>query len=94
MRPIHGLSDSKIDQFVDDLVLIADLVDPPVASGISTDPDDDAVIAAAKLGRAAVLCTLDRHLHEPNARAYCAALGTEVLTDIDLLSRLRGAGKS
>jgi putative PIN family toxin of toxin-antitoxin system len=89
LRPVHGMTDEQIDQFVDDLVLVADLVDPHVVTGVSQDPDDDAVIAAAKLGRAQVLSTLDRHLHAKHSRAYCAALGIEVLTDVDLLSRLR-----
>lgn len=93
LRPIHGLSDDEIDQFVDDLVLIAELVDPPIESGISTDPDDDAVIAAAQAGRAEVLCTLDRHLHAERSRAHCAALGIDVLSDVELLARLRTADK-
>lgn len=89
LRPIHGLSDPEIDQFVDDLVLIAEAVDPPVTMGISTDPDDDAVLAAARTGRAEVLCTLDRHLHAERPRAHCAAHGIDVLTDVELLTRLQ-----
>jgi putative PIN family toxin of toxin-antitoxin system len=93
LRPLHGLSDGEIDQLMDDLVLIAELVDPPVASGISTDPDDNAVIAAAQAGRAEVLCSLDRHLHAKQCRAHCAALGIDVLTDVELLARLRTTDK-
>jgi predicted nucleic acid-binding protein len=37
-------------------------VDAPVAP-VSTDPDDNPIVAAALAGRADVLCTLDRHLN-------------------------------
>jgi putative PIN family toxin of toxin-antitoxin system len=89
LRPVHGLNDVEIDQYVDDLVMIADWIDPKVpASAVSRDPDDDPVIAAAIAGRVQALFTLDRHLLRSDVKDYLTARGIEVLGDLDLLSRL------
>lgn len=53
------------------------------------DPDDDPMVACAVYGRADVLCTLDRHLHVHDVRAYCAPFKIRVLTDAELLAELR-----
>lgn len=94
LRPIHGLSDDKITQYVADLVLVAEIVDPPAnAWAISSDPDDNPILAAALAGKVAAICTLDRHFHEPGVKAFCAVHRIEVLTDVELLARLRGGTK-
>jgi hypothetical protein len=41
------------------------------------------------LGGANVLCTLDRHFRDPQVLQYCAEHGIEVMSDIELLQRLR-----
>lgn len=56
---------------------------------VADDPDDDAVLLAAVEGRADVLCTLDRHLRTPEVREYCESRGITILTDAELLDRLR-----
>jgi predicted nucleic acid-binding protein len=67
------------------------MVAPPLTPTpvVSRDPDDDAVVATAVFGRADVLCTLDRHLLEPEVVAYCLARNISVLTDQQLRDRLR-----
>jgi putative PIN family toxin of toxin-antitoxin system len=92
LRKIHGLDDQRIDAYVQSVQSAALLVNPPsaaAASPVSTDPDDDPVIGTAIAGTAETLCTNDRHLHQPNVKAHCAAHGIQVLTDIELLRRLR-----
>jgi predicted nucleic acid-binding protein len=70
--------------------MVADVVDvASPAAAISSDPDDDPILAAAPPGQAHVICTLDRHLFQPRVLDFCAALGIEVLSDLDLLARLR-----
>lgn len=56
---------------------------------ISKDPDDNPIIETAVRGRATVLCTLDWHLRTPIVKEYCAEHKIEVMTDIELLRRLR-----
>ena len=58
---------------------------------ISSDPDDDPVIATELAGKADVLCTLDRHLNHKDVRSHCDAHGCRVLTDVVLLTLLREA---
>jgi putative PIN family toxin of toxin-antitoxin system len=94
LRKLHKLDDAKIDAYVQSVQSASLLVNPPAAAAaakISTDPDDDPVIATAVDGQAEVLCTRDRHLHHPTARAYCMSHGVQVLTDIELLQVLRAA---
>lgn len=94
MRPLHSLSDEEIEQFITDLVLVAYVVEPGGASlGISSDRDDDPILAAAYAGQAEVICTRDRHFHEPAVKEYCAANRIEILSDVELLARLRGGAK-
>ncbi len=94
MRPLHSLSDEEIDQFIMDLMLVADVVEPGGASlGVSSDRDDDPILAAAYAGQAEVICTRDRHFHEPAVKEFCAAHKIEILSDLELLAGLRGGAK-
>jgi predicted nucleic acid-binding protein len=91
VQKFHRLSLDGCREFVASVEQMAEHVelseDPGAA--ITTDPDDDPVIATALAGRADVLCTLDRHLHNPNMVSHCASLGIRILTDIELLDLLR-----
>jgi predicted nucleic acid-binding protein len=88
------MSDEVIDQFLQDLQAASLTVELPaesVVAGVTSDPDDDPIVATAVEASAEVLCTLDRHLRTANVVSYCAAHGVEVITDVDLLQRLRAA---
>ncbi|MHB0957768.1 MAG: putative toxin-antitoxin system toxin component, PIN family [Pirellulaceae bacterium] len=91
LRPIHGLTDDGIDRYILDLQLVAEMVAPPPRPTpvVSRDLDDDGVIATAVCGRADVICTLDRHLLQPDVTEYCLAHSIAVLTDQQLRDRLR-----
>jgi putative PIN family toxin of toxin-antitoxin system len=92
LRALHGLSPEEIRAFVEELYQLAEVVQPPAgtsAEPISRDPDDNPILQAAVLGRANVLCTLDRHFRDPAVLQYCAEHGIQVMSDIELLQRLR-----
>ena len=92
LRAIHGRGDDELEKLVADL---ADGTEPVVLSGAALpgvvvgDPDDEAIVATAVLGKADVLCTLDRDLRHPAVVEYCATRGVRVLTDVELLALLR-----
>ena len=66
------------------------VLDVRAGAAVSSDPDDNPVIQTAVSGGAEVLCTLDRHMRRiRKVRAYCATHGIEILTDVELLHRLR-----
>jgi hypothetical protein len=90
VRRVHGMTDQAIDSFLQDLQAASLMVDsisaPPI---VASDPDDDPIVATAITSGAAYLCTLDRHIRTPAVVDYCAAHGVEVISDVDLLTRLR-----
>ena len=90
VRKLHRMQDSEIDAFIDHLRLSCLIVEPKKSkTAISTDPDDDWVIATAVQAESEVICTLDRHLRTPAVISYCGKRGIEVLTDAELLRRLK-----
>lgn len=95
LRPVHGLSDEDIDQFVGDLVLVGEIAEVPAdPPAIGDDPDDNPIIAAAVAGRSEALCTLDRHLHQPKVKSYLAQRGVAVMSDLELLAQMRKIEKA
>jgi putative PIN family toxin of toxin-antitoxin system len=92
IRKIHALDDVRIDDTVRDFSARSlTVVLPPLAAiaRVSRDPDDDAIIATAVHGKAHVLCTCDKDLFDTAVIQYCANFGIEVLTDLELLGRLK-----
>jgi len=94
LRPIHGLDDAAINQYILDLVAVAEMVIPDEAAKatahVTTDPDDDPVVATALSGNAELLCTKDRHLLHPDVVAFCKRHKIRLIDDVDLLDLLRG----
>ena len=91
VRKLHGLSDSEIDTFLSALqadALIVNVTPLATQAIVPSDPDDDPIVATAVDGRADFLCTLDKHLHRPEVKTYCAAHGVEIVTDVELLTLL------
>jgi putative PIN family toxin of toxin-antitoxin system len=94
VRALHGLSPEEIQTYLEELYRTAEVVHPVVgdpAAAIAQDPDDNPILQTAVLGRANILCTLDRHFQHPEVQAYCAAHGIRILTDVELLRLLREA---
>src|SRR5687767_9100156 len=91
VRKIHGMSDAETNRYIADIALVAEDIESPasVTPLVIVDPDDDAVVATAITGKADVLCTLDRHLFHPDVMEHCRQRGVDVLTDVELLARLR-----
>jgi len=86
------LSNEEIEEYVAQLDQRSLVVAVPGSPGeaLSPDPNDDPIIHTARIGRANLLCTLDRHLRRSRkVRAYCATLGIEVMSDVELLAALR-----
>jgi predicted nucleic acid-binding protein len=63
---------------------IVDAPIPPIS-----DPNDIHVVQAAICAKADYLCTLDRHFFEAPVVAYCADRGVTVISDVELLKKLR-----
>ncbi len=88
---MHGLDDAGIDTYVQTVQSMGLIAIPASATPtpvVTNDPKDDAVIATAVDGQAEVLCTLDRHFHDPAVLAYCSRRGI-ILSDIELLAEFR-----
>lgn len=92
LQRLVRMNTAEIDAYVAAVEGVADLISLPGAvPAVCRDPDDDAILATAVLGRADVLCTLDRALRSPDVAAYCAMHGVRVLTDVELLAQWRAA---
>jgi len=92
LQRFHGLASDEIDRFVADVAAVCLLVEPAssVAEGVvASDPDDNPIVAAAIIGNADVLCTLDKHLHQPEVIQCCTNHGIRVMRDIVLLRLLK-----
>lgn len=92
LQRLHGLTDIEINRFVADVAAACLLVEPAssMAKGVvASDPDDDPIVATAITGNADVLCTLDKHLHQPEVVEYCMNYGIRVMRDVELLALLR-----
>jgi predicted nucleic acid-binding protein len=92
VRAQHGLSEEEMRAFVEAFADVAEVVHPETVdpgAAIPADVDDNPILAAAVVGGARVLCTLDRHFSHPEVLAYCRDRGIEVLSDVELLRRLR-----
>jgi predicted nucleic acid-binding protein len=88
---IHRLSEAKMDAYVDFLraaSLIVPLLEEWIEPVVAADPDDDVVVATALFGHVDVICTWDKHLHEPDVRRHLRTAGIRVLRDEDLLREL------
>jgi len=92
LQRLHGLAGVEIDRFVADVAAACLLVEPAssVAEGVvASDPDDNPIVATAVIGKADVLCTLDKHLVHPGVIEYCTNHGIRVMRDTGLLRLLR-----
>ena len=61
----------------------------PAPRVVPSDPDDDPIVHAAVIGRADILCTLNRDLFHDSVLNYCRERGVLVAGDVDTLRMLR-----
>jgi len=93
VRAATKLSDEEVAEYLRYLRVkqITEMVFPgPAPRVVIADPADDPVVHAAVVGKADTLCTLNRHFYQPSVVEYCRNRGVIVVSDVNLLSLLRG----
>lgn len=90
IRSRHGLTDGDVYDFVEGLRSLAIIItlNPLVITPIR-DSNDIIVMQTALIGTVDVLCTRDKDFHNPPALEFLKEAGITVLTDAQLLARLR-----
>ena len=61
----------------------------PAPRVVPSDPDDDPIVHAAVIGRAGILCTLNRDFFHSSVLNYCRERGVLIARDVDTLHLLR-----
>ena len=92
IRMLSKMSDEEIGEYLHYLRAkdATEVVFPgPSPRVVPADPDDDAVVHTAVVGRADALCTLNRHFFSSEVRDYCRERGVFITNDLDLLDLLR-----
>lgn len=62
----------------------------PAPRIVPADADDDPVVHTAVVGRAEILCTLNRDFYHPDVLEYCKDRGVLIASDVDILHLMRG----
>lgn len=84
------LTQSDITEYMEFLAEASSLVQPvAVPTGVLRDRSDDPVLGTAVSGKADVLCTRDADFFDEKVIHFSAALGIQILTDLELLTMLR-----
>lgn len=87
---VHGRSDESVYEFTQWLKHVAAVVQlDPLAYGPIRDYQDVFVLQTAFSGGASVLCTCDRDFFSPPASTFLESCGIAVMTDVQLIQRLR-----
>ena len=90
MMSQHGQSEEEIYHYVGRLRERADVVLPdPLLFTPVRDINDIIVLQTAIVGGADVLCTRDRDFFEPPAIQFLHRAHVEVMSDVDLMHRIR-----
>ncbi|HMO15653.1 MAG TPA: putative toxin-antitoxin system toxin component, PIN family [Pirellulaceae bacterium] len=97
LRSVHRLTEYEMDAFVlaiQKASLMVSLSSEVEFAIVPNDPKDDPIVQTAVLGKASVICTLDRHLYAPEVLRYCSERDISILSDVELLERLRPQSSS
>lgn len=91
LQKIHGLTDSKIEDFVRSIQQVALVVDvePARSPSVTRDIDDDPVVETAVRTQADFLCSVDKDLLAQPVVDHCLKSGVKVVSDIVLIAILR-----
>ena len=96
VKRVSKLTDEEIAEYLSYLLAkeVTEVVFPgPAPRVVASDPDDDPVVHTAIVGRADVLCTLNRHFFSSAVRGYCRERGVLVASDLEVLALLRQNGQ-
>ena len=89
MQKAFKLSEAEIVEFIAELESFAEIYDPVVSEPVvRKDPNDDPIIYTAVVGKADVICTLDRHFSDPPVLEFCRMRDIRVMSDLELLALL------
>ena len=90
MRARHGMSESRIYDYVMLLQSVATMVRPdPTLVAPIRDPNDIVVLQTAIIGEAEAICTTDEDFFHTPALAFLKSVSILVFTDMELMDRLR-----
>ena len=92
VRTATRLSDDEVMEYLGYLCSrhVSEAVFPgPAPAVVPSDADDDPVVHTAVVGRADVLCTLNRHFYHPSVLAYCNQRGVTIGGDVEILRPVR-----
>jgi putative PIN family toxin of toxin-antitoxin system len=88
-QPVFRLTGAEIAEFIAELESFAEIYDPVVSEPVvRKDPNDDPIIYTAVVGKADVICTLDRHFYDAPVLEFCRMKNIRVMTDVELLAML------
>ena len=90
LQAFYSLSENLVYEYVRFLRRSAEIIPlSPLVNAPIRDVNDVIVMQTAIIGEAGVLCTTDDDFFEPPASEYLNKLGITVLTDVELIQRLR-----
>lgn len=93
LRKIARFATTDVERFLNLLIEAGEVVYPVADTAVPvSDPDDIAILQTAAAGKAAVICTLDRHLFQPEVVAWCQELGIRVERDVEIATTAVRAG--
>ena len=99
LQRIWPLQPSGIVDYIGVIETLSELVIPGCSAHTSEDDflsllkdlDDNPILQTALLGRAEMLCTLDRHFYKPDVIQFCRDRGLRILADVELFTELMAA---
>jgi len=90
LQALFGLTEDQIYHYVLFLQGVSETVvlDQPLPVPMR-DPKDIAILQTALIGEADIICTLDSDFYAPETKNFCAALGIEICTDMELAGKIK-----
>jgi putative PIN family toxin of toxin-antitoxin system len=93
VRAATKLTDEEVAEYLGYIRAraVSEIIFPgPAPRIVPSDADDDPVVHTAVVGRAEILCTLNRDFYHTSVLEYCKARGVLVGRDVAILEILRG----
>jgi hypothetical protein len=93
VRTAAKLTDEEVAEYLNYIRAreVSEIIFPgPAPRIVPSDADDDPVVHTAVVGRAEILCTLNRDFFHTSVLEYCKERGVLVGSDVAILDLLRG----